>query len=92
MVNSKISIIGYTEFKDKCKNNSAYKFLGNFRKKNKNEKMENSFDEINTNISQNKNILNEENKNEDFTEGLITKSSYYHGNNNSNNKISLNGI
>ena len=92
-VNSeKISIIGYTEFKDKYKNNSAYKFLNSFMKKNKNEKMENSFDDINTNKSPNKNISNEENKKEDFTEGLITKSSYYHGNNNSNNKRSLNGI
>ena len=93
MVNSeKISIIGYTEFKDKYKNNSAYKFLNNFIKKNKNEKMENSFDEINTNISPNKNISNEENKKEDFTEGLLTTNRYYHGNNNSNNKLSLNGI
>ena len=92
-VNSeKISIIGFTEFKDKYKNNSAYKFLNNFIKKNKNEKMENSFDEINTNISPNKNISNEENIKEDFTEGLITTSRYYHGNNNSNNKLSLNGI
>ena len=75
-------MIGYTEFKDKYKNNSAYKFLNNFIKKNKNEKMENSFDEINTNISPNKNISNEENIKEDFTEGLITTSRYYHYNNN----------
>ena len=54
--------------------------------------MENSFDEINTNISPNKNISNEENKKEDFTEGLLTTNRYYHGNNNSNNKLSLNGI
>ena len=88
----KISIIGYTEFKDKYKNNSAYKFLNNFIKKNKNEKMENSFDDINTNKSPNKNISNEENKKEDFTEGLITTNRFYHGSNNSNNKLSLNGI
>ena len=44
--------------------------------------MEDSFDEINTNISQNKNISNEENKKEYLTEGLITTSRYYHGNNN----------
>ena len=37
MVNSEI-IIEYTEFKDKCKNNSAYKFLDNFRKKIKMKK------------------------------------------------------
>ena len=92
-VNSeKISIIGYTEFKDKYKNNSAYKFLNSFMKKNKNEKMENSFDDINTNKSPNKNISNEENKKEDFTEGLITTNRFYHGSNNSNNKLSLNGI
>ena len=100
MVNSeKISIIGYTEYKDKYKNNPAYKFLNNFRKKNKNEKGENSqFEEINTNISQNKNIMNEIIKSneenslkEDFTEGLITSSRYYFGNN-FNNKLSLNGI
>ena len=51
--------------------------------------MKELFEKKNTNISQNKNISNEENKKEDFTEGLITKSSYYHGNNNSNNKRSL---
>ena len=28
----KISIVGYTEFKDTYKNNSAYKFLNNFTK------------------------------------------------------------
>ena len=61
-------------------------------KKNKNEKMENSFDDINTNKSPNKNISNEENKKEDFTEGLITTNRFYHGSNNSNNKLSLNGI
>ena len=44
--------------------------------------MENSFDEINSNILPNKNISNEENKKEDFTEGLITTSCYYHYNNN----------
>ena len=86
-MNSEISIIGHTEFKDKYKNNSKYKFLNDFIKKS--EKMEDLFDEINPNISLNKNISNEENKKEDFTEGLITKSSYYHGNNNSNNKRSL---
>ena len=101
MVNSeKISIIGYTEYKDKYKNNSAYKFLNNFRKKNKNEKVENTqFEEINTNISQNINIKNEIIKanednviKEDFTEGLITTSRYNYRNNNNNNKLSLNGI
>ena len=44
--------------------------------------MENSFDEINSNILPNKNISKEENKKEDFTEGLITTSCYYHYNNN----------
>ena len=64
-VNSeKISVIGYNEYKDKYRNNSTYKFLNNFIKKNENEKMEDSFDEINTNISKNKNISNEENKKE----------------------------
>ena len=37
MVNSEI-IIEYTEFKDKCKNNSAHKFFGNFIKKIKKKK------------------------------------------------------
>ena len=78
-------MIGYNEYKDKYRNNSTYKFLNNFIKKNNtNEKMENSLDEINTNILPNKNISNEENKKEDFTEreGLITLSCYYHNNNN----------
>ena len=38
-VNSeKISVIGYNEYKDKYRNNSTYKFLNNFIKKNENEK------------------------------------------------------
>ena len=36
----KISIVGYTEYKDKYKNNTAYKFLGNFRKKANNNNIE----------------------------------------------------
>ena len=35
-----------------------------------------------TNILPNKNISNEENKKEDFTNGLIATSCYYHNNNN----------
>ena len=68
-------MIGYIEFKDKYRNNSTYKFLNNFIKKWKRKK-ENSFDEINTNISLNKNISNEENKKEYFTEGLLTTFRY----------------
>jgi hypothetical protein len=62
----KISIVGYTEYKENYKNNTAYKFIKNFNK-NIDESELNEAGKININI----------NINTSETEGLISSSRYY---------------
>ena len=101
----KISIVGYTEYKEKYKNNSSYKFLKNFRKKEgvqQNDKGDKAQNDIKISLSIKKIVGEFEisdsdkkiiiNISEDAKEGLITSSSYYNPNKIDNqSKVSLNG-
>ena len=90
----KISIVGYTEFKEKYKNNSSYKFLKNFVKKDvtTSEKTDKNSDikislsikkivsDFVNEIGDDKKINININISEDVNEGLITSSHYYNPN------------
>ena len=101
----KISIVGYTEYKERYKNNSSYKFLKNFRKKEgvqQNDKGDKAQNDIKISLSIKKIVGEFEisdsdkkiiiNISEDAKEGLITSSSYYNPNKiDDQSKVSLNG-
>lgn len=103
----KISIVGYTEFKEKYKNNSSYKFLKNFVKKDltTSEKTDKNSDikislsikkivsDFVNEIGDDKKINININISEDVNEGLITSSHYYNPNKKKEegSNVSLNG-
>lgn len=92
----KISIIGYTELKDNCVNNTAYKFANNFIKNLDEQQKDEDKDKLDINQLNDKKININININtsgpESITEGLVTGNRYFPKK--ASNKIvgSLNGL
>ena len=98
----KIAIVGYTEFREKYKNNSAYKFYNNFTKNTKVTEKEEKQTELkimqknqyfNEIVGESENDKNKIKMNDDVPEGLITNSRYcLQKINSSDSKTSVNGL